>query len=325
MKLKAIILVATLLLAMAACSSREQSSQQMPELSSAPSSQHSSAPTPSSSSSAQSGMSESASESGASASDSTPPSSSESSAESKSEPSPPPAATPFRFSASEVLAVYARNYSDYTYSPLEQQAAAQLIPMLLEAGAAAAEDLHTNTEGGFLVVLNDADRTRFSYTLIPTAVRVGTEAHTIPQERYNALLSIANNAIQQSPSYIQWLAFMDPNRLSSVTFYPDGPGNASQIASGNIGRAAALLSTIQVKKGTGNAVDVGSISHEPAAGHVVIQMNFTGDNGTISYSIAIENGVFNIESSDMTFACQYQLLTSTSDLLASLEALSAAG
>jgi len=237
--------------------------------------------------------------------------------ESSSEPEPPaqaeaPEPTAFNYSLSDVVKVYARSYSDFTYSPLDASRVEQVVGMLQRAGQAQSQEIFSRNEGGFFVVLADGEK--YSYTLIPTAVRVGTESYPVNQEEYNTLLALANGAISAGPAHVQWLVFMRPDWIVSATFHPDSAAQPKEIPAANLLPMAGYMAGIQVKAGSGDSYSEVK-TRAKTDGNAVIRLNF---DGGIYYSIFLENGMLYIESSDMDYGCKYQLTTSEASILAAM-------
>jgi len=220
-----------------------------------------------------------------------------------------PAATPFSLSPADVRILYARNYSDYTYAPMDADATAEAIALINKAGQAPSEEIYSANEGGFLAVMNDGDNTRFSYSLMASAVRVDNEAHRLSSEDYAILKGLADAANQNNPSFAQWLIYMDVNRLQSVSYFPGTAADPCDIP--DTAGAAAIFKGIKVQKGSGNAYDIGQQSFDATPNRTVFRLSF---DGSIVYSLAIESGMLYVESSDMTYGCQYQLLTSEANI-----------
>jgi len=221
----------------------------------------------------------------------------------------PATATPFSLSPADVRILYARNYSDYTYAPMDADATAEAIALINKAGQAPGEEIYSANEGGFLAVMNDGDNTRFSYSLMASAVRVDNEAHRLSSEDYAILKGLADAANQNNPSFAQWLIYMDVNRLQSVSYFPGTAADPCDIP--DTAGAAAIFKGIKVQKGSGNACDIGQQSFDAAPNRTVFRLSF---DGGIVYSLAIESGMLYVESSDMTYGCQYQLLTSEANI-----------
>jgi len=192
---------------------------------------------------------------------------------------------------------------------MDADATAEAIALINKAGQAPGEEIYSANEGGFLAVLNDGDNTRFSYSLMASAVRVDNKAHRLSSEDYAILKGLADAANQNNPSFAQWLIYMDVNRLQSVSYFPGTAADPCDIP--DTAGAAAIFKGIKVQKGSGNAYDIGQQSFDTDPNRTVLRLSF---DGGIVYSLAIESGMLYVESSDMTYGCQYQLLTSEANI-----------
>jgi len=236
-------------------------------------------------------------------------SSEESSDASASQPEAKQAATvtlpdTFDYSASDVVALYARDYSDYAYVPVDSSRWEEVIALLKQAGQNQAQKIYSRNDGGFLVLL--ADGSKYSYSLIATAVRIGEDSYPLSADEYSKFVSLANELLAANPSYIQWLTFMTPSRIASVSYESDSTDSMVTLSPDNILSAASILRSVKIQKGSGSAYpEQKSFTYQP--GNTVIKLTF--DSGIV-YSILIETGMFYIESSDMDNGCMYRLETS---------------
>ena len=224
--------------------------------------------------------------------------------------------TIFSYSPVQVASVYAYNPRDFSYAPVTGDAVTQVVYGIISAANSDTADIYSSLDAGFFIVLDDGSK--YTYSLIPTAVRGGEQTYPMDPAVYQTLKSIADNANANNPSYVQWLTYMSTARISGVSFAVGAVDSASTVSGDNIGKAANILKSIQVQKGSGNTYSVGERSFSYAGGRTVIKLDF---NSGVSYYIGIEGGVLYMESSDMTYGCEYTLQTSTSSISSSFQNL----
>lgn len=159
-------------------------------------------------------------------------------------------------------------------------------------------DENAYIESGFMYISNDGNYFKHSYLLQGGMLVIDDKAYQITPEQYENLKKIANSGDVQGTSSAQWLVHMDPSRVIKIQCI-DTDGQLKQMKAENVPIAAIEPRYVDVA--TGFTYTAGSYNFDG-----LFKTVFTFDKeGGITYTIVASGNQLYVESSDMTFGCQY--------------------
>jgi beta-lactamase regulating signal transducer with metallopeptidase domain len=204
---------------------------------------------------------------------------------------------PLTYFGAEVLEAYSYHPKMYTYHRIASKKQLETALKLLESGKTAAPK--DKSEGGFLLMTSTGRE----------------EIYIDSQER--ELLTLCQNNNASEPGLVQWLVFMNPEKITKTEFIA-----ASEYGADNnfqtdeqwaLLQISDLLKSLKVDK-TKDAVVQDKEGRPNTGSHSVLLMSFrTG----VSYRIEVWKDGLDISSSDMGFGIRYSLLEGETDRLLS--------
>lgn len=197
------------------------------------------------------------------------------------------AGNPVTYFGSEVLEAYTYNPEKYTYHRISDSKQLALLIKLLESGKT--KSPKADSEGGFLLVTANGRH----------------EIYIDSQEKELLTLCQNNNAV--SPGLVQWLVFMNTDRMTSAEFTDEGCSETDKGKSFKTDERWALeelskiLKTIRVKSGTRS-------TENPLTGYMYTPGFHIEFNTGVFYNVNFyETDELEIWSSDMKYHIVYSL------------------
>lgn len=152
-----------------------------------------------------------------------------------------------------------------------------------------------------LMLVHEADNYRKTiYSLYPGTLVVDDRAYALTDEQHSALKKAMTPTYYHSGPYAQWLIFMNPNRVVNVEV-TDEHGVFWAVHDANLFSAAVVPRYLNVSGGRTAATEPTPLP--PNSDFVVV---FTFDNG-VRYTMVFTGNEMYLESSDVGFACRYQI------------------
>lgn len=165
-----------------------------------------------------------------------------------------------------------------------------------------AENVQNNTvQTGFLIVREDYKKTEVN--LMENALEIDGVIYKLTTDQYNSIKKVADIYMQKDhQSFAQWLVWMNPNRVTKIDWADET--KVSRSLQQNIFLIASNARDLTVSGGT---------TYTPGSKNFglmdyVSRMVMTFDNG-VTYTMVIDNDTLYLESSDMSFGCQYKMNT----------------
>ena len=203
--------------------------------------------------------------------------------------SPAPSETPAKpdepltYFGAEVLEAYSYNPEGYTYHRINSKKQLETALKLLESGKTAAPK--DKSEGGFLLLTSTGRE----------------EIYIDSQER--ELLTLCQNNNVAEPGLVQWLVFMNPEKITSLEVYPD-IGDSWQFKTDErwaLQQASNLLKTLPVSDKNVRTGEVNWGNPDTGGGPVLFLRFNTG----VYYKLEISKDGIKIFSSDMSYYISY--------------------
>lgn len=195
---------------------------------------------------------------------------------------------PLTYFGAEVLEAYSYNPAGYTYHKIDDRKQLETALNLLESGKTAAPK--DGSEGGFLLLTSTGRE----------------EIYIDSQEKELLTLCRNNNAAQ--PGLIQWLVFMNPEKIDDIKFESEQGRDSWAFWTGEdqaVLEASGILKGIKTDNGTETQVERDTDGGGPNTGdYSVCSIRF---NTGVSYRVELRENRLGIYSSDMRFALHYQL------------------
>jgi len=153
---------------------------------------------------------------------------------------------------------------------------------------------------GFLIIRDDYQKTQIN--LLECALEVDGAVYTLTAEQYDNLKKLADEAAPKQGEFglsAQWLVWMNPNRVTKIEC-TDKTGRVFQIKEHLplVASEPRYLSLSGGKTYTPGSKDFNAMKD-------TYRTVMTFDNG-VTYTMVFENDNLYLESSDMSFACQYK-------------------
>ena len=166
-------------------------------------------------------------------------------------------------------------------------------------------DKKPNKPAEYGLMTTDLNHTKVQYFFYEDMLTVGDEAYALTAEQYATLKSAFEGLISRVGLRVpQWFVYMNPTRVVSIRC-TDENGEMRDISDQNITLTATDLAYINIK-------DVKTYTPgSKALDSLPFKAVYTFDNG-ITYTVYVSDttpnatgAVFYVESSDMSYACEY--------------------
>lgn len=190
---------------------------------------------------------------------------------------------PLTYFGAEVLEVYTLNSEKYTYHRLSERKLLETALNLLQSSKTAAPK--DKSEGGFLLITSTGRE----------------EIYIDSQER--ELLTLCQNNNAAEPGLMKWLVFMNPEKMTSLEFYPN-MGESWQFKTDELWalqKASSLLKSLSVNDQNVRTGEVNWGNPDTGGGPLLFLRFNTG----VYYKLEIYEEGIKIFSSDMSYYIDY--------------------